>query len=250
VFYHSQALQSETATLDDVMFGFYKWLDDHVSEAVFLSLQYEGSTAVHASNDADVQMNLFDTLTSPAAKKYILQTKDELGTLGDARGKITLFRRFDIDQLPSYYEGALPGLHFSPSLWTDNDPDITLVYNTAKNLTAYIEDYYETDSPIGTDAAYNIGLKYNATTTHILKATTKYPDSLFWTWASSEYVINVPADTPRIMALGNGTELTPLGGVNQQLVPFLKNLKGKRVGIVMFDFFDTPSDLVQTLLDL
>jgi 1-phosphatidylinositol phosphodiesterase len=52
------------------------------------------------------------------------------------------------------------------------------------------------------------------------------------------------------MALGNGTELTPLGGVNQQLVTFLKLLKGKRAGIVMFDFFGTPFDLVQTFLDL
>jgi len=59
-----------------------------------------------------------------------------------------------------------------------------------------------------------------------------------------------PPETPRIMALGNGTELTPLGGVNQQLVPFLKGLEGKRVGIVMFDFFGTPGDLAQTLLNL
>ncbi|KAF4632753.1 hypothetical protein G7Y89_g5366 [Cudoniella acicularis] len=228
IFYHSQALLSETGTLADLMFGFYKWLDDHPSEALFLSFQYEGSTAVYAANNADVQLNLFNILTSPAAQNYILQTKDELGTLGQARGKITLFRRFDMDQLPSSYEDALPGLHFSPSLWTDNDPNIVLTYNTQKNLTAYIEDYYETDSPTGTTASYNIGLKYNATSSHILKATTQYPDSLFWTWASSEFVSNVPADTPRIMATGNGTVLTPEGGVNQQLVPFLESLKGKR----------------------
>jgi 1-phosphatidylinositol phosphodiesterase len=52
------------------------------------------------------------------------------------------------------------------------------------------------------------------------------------------------------MALGNGTELTPLGGVNQQLVTFLKQQKGKRLGILMFDFFDTPSNLVETFLGL
>jgi 1-phosphatidylinositol phosphodiesterase len=38
--------------------------------------------------------------------------------------------------------------------------------------------------------------------------------------------------------------------VNQRLVPFLQGMKGKRVGIVMFDFYQTPSELVQTLLDL
>jgi 1-phosphatidylinositol phosphodiesterase len=250
VFYHDQALQSETSTLDDLLFGFYAWLDDHPSEALFLSMQYEGSTAVHASNDADVQMLLFNILTSTAANQYFVQTKDLLGTLGEARGKITLFRRFDMDQLPASYEVALPGLHFSPSLWTDNDPDITLVYNTAQNLTAYIEDFYETDAPIGTNASLNIQWKYNATTAHLIKATTSHPDSLFWTWASSEWTGNVPPDFPRIMALGNGTELTPEGGVNQKLVPFLERLKGKRMGIVMFDFFGTPGDLIETFLGI
>jgi len=37
VFYHSAALQSETATVEDALFGFYRWLDDHPSEAIFFS---------------------------------------------------------------------------------------------------------------------------------------------------------------------------------------------------------------------
>jgi 1-phosphatidylinositol phosphodiesterase len=252
VFYHSQALLSESATLDDVLFGFYAWLSDHASEAVFLSLMYEGSTKEYASNDAAAQMAIFESLTSPAAQHYILQTKDRLGTLGEARGKITLLRRFDLNLLPASYAQALPGLHFSPANWTDNDPDITLVYNSAENLTAYIEDFYEMDSPFGSSAALNIQWKYNATTAHLLKATEpQYRDSLFWSFASSEYDLNFPPDTPRIQALGNGTKLTPLGGVNQRLVQFFRGLgKGKRVGIVMFDFYDQPGDLVQTLLDL
>ena len=40
------------------------------------------------------------------------------------------------------------------------------------------------------------------------------------------------------------------GGVNQQLVPYFKNMTGKRLGIIMFDFYDQPADLVQTFLDL
>jgi 1-phosphatidylinositol phosphodiesterase len=214
-----------------------------------LSFQYEGSTTLYGTNDAAVQLELFRILTSPAAKKYFLQTHDSFGTLGQARGKITLLKRFDLDQLPSSYGAALPGIHFSPALWTDDDPDITLVYNTATNATAYIEDFYETDSALGTSAAYNIALKYNATTAHLEKAATMYPDSLFWSFASSEYDVNVPVDTPRIMALGNGTA-TPLGGVNQQLVPFFQGMKGKRLGIVMFDFFDSPANLVESFLEI
>lgn len=159
-------------------------------------------------------------------------------------------RRFDLDQLPGKYTDALPGLHFSPNLWTDNAPNIELVYNKKKNLTAYIEDYYEPQTPTGSTASENIQWKYNATVANIRKAVQHYPDSLFWTWASSENTGNVPPDWPRIMAVGNGTQYTPDGGVNQQLIPFLKELKGKRLGIVMFDFFNQPSDLIDTFLAL
>jgi 1-phosphatidylinositol phosphodiesterase len=249
VFWHSEALMSETATVEDVLFGFYRWLDEQPSETLMLSFQYEGGTTINAKNDAATQMELFRTLTTPAAKKYFLQTKDRFGTLGEARGKITLLKRFDLDQLPASYGDALPGIHFSPALWTDNGVDIALSYNSAKHLTAYIEDYYQPNAPIGMGAAYNIELKLNATTQHLVKASEMYPDSLFWSFASSNHDVDSPPETPRIMALGNGAELTPKGGVNQQLVPFLKGMKGKRVGIVMFDFFDTPGDLVQALLD-
>ena len=114
-----------------------------------------------------------------------------------------------------------------------------------------MEDFYNILSPNGSSAALNIQWKYNATTAHLIKATLpQYKDSLFRSFASSEYDTDIPVSTPKIMALGNGTDYTPLGGVNQRLIPFLKNMTGKRVGIVMFDFFDQPAELVQTLLDL
>jgi len=250
VFWHSQALQSQTATMDDLLYGFAKWLDDHPSEAVFLSFQWEGSTTPYASYDADAQMALYKSLMTPVAKQYILQTRGELGTLGQARGKITLLRRFDLSELPASYENSMPGLHFSPNDWTDNDPDITLIYNATTNATAYIEDYYEIGAPSGSNASVNIQWKYNATAAHLAKAANFYPDSLFWTFASSEHVLNLPADTPQIMAIGNGTAYTPQGGVNHLLVPFLQEQKGKRVGIVMFDFFEEPTDLIGLLLSL
>jgi 1-phosphatidylinositol phosphodiesterase len=49
------------------------------------------------------------------------------------------------------------------------------------------------------------------------------------------------------MALRNGSVTR---GINQRLVSFLKKQKGKRVGIVMFDCFDEPSELMDTFLSL
>ncbi|KAK3114212.1 hypothetical protein LTR53_007679 [Teratosphaeriaceae sp. CCFEE 6253] len=159
VFWHGPGLVSETATVDDVLYGFYQWLDDHPSETLLLSFQYEGSTTPYASNDAGVQLQLFDALTSPAARHYFLQTAGSIGTLGQARGKITLLKRFDQDMLPAYYTDALPGVHFSPADWTDNSPNITLVYNISTGATAYIEDYYQPLTPANSTAEENIQWK-------------------------------------------------------------------------------------------
>ncbi|TGO43979.1 hypothetical protein BOTNAR_1036g00010 [Botryotinia narcissicola] len=250
VFWHSQALLSQTATLDDVIFGYFHWLDNYPSEVVLLSLQYEGSTTEYGRNDEEAQLKLFNVLTSPAAAKYFLQTRNELGALGDARGKIILLRRFDLDQLSDAYENALPGLHFSPALWTDNSPDIEINYNTAKNYTAYIEDNYEPQTPAQSNATVNIQSKYDVTMIHLLKAADESlaPDSLWWTWASGGKISD--GVFPETLAIGNGTEYTPAGGVNQNLLTFLKGMHGKRVGIIMFDFFETPGNLVETLLSL
>lgn len=253
VWWHSQALVSETATMEDTLFGFYAWLDDHPTEALFLSFQYEGSTTPYASFNQAVQQALFDTLSSPSANKYFLQTRGALGTLGEARGKITMLQRFDLTDLVPSAQASLGGLHLSPNNWTDNSPNITLVYNTTTNATAYIEDLYDIGAgglPQGSSAAESIQWKYNATTAHLNMAATSHPDSLFISFASSEYDLNIPAETPIIQALGNGSDSTPLGGVNDRLVPFLQQYKGKRLGMVMFDFFEQPSDLVPTLLSL
>ncbi|KAI0184655.1 PLC-like phosphodiesterase, partial [Xylaria flabelliformis] len=166
-FWHGPAYLSDVATLEDVLFGFYGWLDTHPSEMVLLSLQYESGTRVNATSDAGVQRKLYDTLTSSLAKRYVHQARGVLGTLGDVRGKIVLFRRFDLDKLPGEYEEAMPGLHMSPAKWIDNSRSgFELVYNsTIGNGSAYVEDYYHPD---GFDTIpSNIDAKFAAVSTHL-----------------------------------------------------------------------------------
>ncbi|OCK73513.1 hypothetical protein K432DRAFT_387357 [Lepidopterella palustris CBS 459.81] len=249
VFWHSEALQSETATVPDVLFAFYKWLDDHPTETLLLSFMYESSTTAWAHNNAAVQAQLFAALTSDAAKRYIDQTHNALPTLGAARGKIILLRRFVLDQLNSTYEAALPGLSFPPSAWLDDNRDFSITYNPSHNLSAYIEDYYEPDDvPAGLGAATNIAAKLNATAAHLQKAASGVaPDGLFITFSSAERDADEPAVYPKIMALGNGTDVP---GVNQQLVPVIQGLKGKRLGVVVLDFFEMPGTLVPAILGI
>jgi 1-phosphatidylinositol phosphodiesterase len=63
----------------------------------------------------------------------------QLGTLGEARGMLTLLQRFDYTLLPPQ-DGKSIGIHLSGSQWIDNYyPSFQLKYNTALNQSAFIE---------------------------------------------------------------------------------------------------------------
>jgi len=244
-FHHSQALLSPTTTVEDVWFGFYSWLDEHPTEAVLISLNYESGTGT--PRDLKLEQHIYDIMTSSLASRYWVQTTGSLGTLGEARGKLTFLQRYDYDFLPAT-ENKRFGIHLPPSAWTDNSPVIEIVYNTTTNQIAFIEDYYEIDGlPNGSGPAENIQWKFNATTAHIENATMFNPDQLYISFASSEHDDDTPPETPRIMALGNGTDIP---GVNQKLLPWLQERKGKRFGIIMLDFFDVVPGLVEAVIGL
>ncbi|KAI3337618.1 PLC-like phosphodiesterase [Xylariaceae sp. AK1471] len=246
VFWHGPALLSARATVEDVLFGFYGWLDTHPSETVILSLKYEDSTKANATSDAKVQGSLFDVLMSGTAKRYIHQGRGAVGTLGEVRGKIILFRRFDLSSLPPEFEEAIPGLHMSPVDWPDNSRDFALVYNQTTGATAYIEDYYYPSDY--TTVEDNIAAKFDAVSAHLEKAAAGDYDSLFVTFTSGTHVDVLPPVYPEVMALGSGAmdNTTAGGGVNYRLVKLLDELKGKRLGIVIMDFFEEPKGLVDS----
>ncbi|KAI2466031.1 PLC-like phosphodiesterase [Annulohypoxylon bovei var. microspora] len=255
VFWHSAALMSARAGVADVMFAVWEWLARHEGEVVLVSLQYESGTVAGASFDAAVQGMLRDVLAGPAAERFVWQGRGFVPTLGEARGKVVLVKRFDMDGDSDADDGkgVLPGLHMGPAKWTDNDPaGFALVYNETTNATAYIEDYYEPDV-LGENSTVvsNIDAKMAAVKTNLVKAAAgvgEEGDSLFITFTSAEHDSNTPPVVPETMALGNGTDVTPEGGVNHQLIDVLKGMKGKRLGIVVLDFFDEPEDLVGLVL--
>jgi 1-phosphatidylinositol phosphodiesterase len=255
VFWHGVGLQSQTATLDDLLFAFYDWLENHPSETLFLSFQFEGNSIPNSANDVSVQTLLHTALTSPAARHYFLQSNTISNTtLGSARGKITLLRRFDLDLLPASQTADLPGLHFSPNAWTVNGANITLS-PASDSSVAHIQDYYSPQTPTGASISTNIASKLNATLSFFAFAaslSTPEEDSLFWSFCSSTKTGDKPPSTPRMQALGNGTELTPNGGVNNHLEEVFTrgDFKDKRLGIVMFDFYEQPEGLMEAFLGL
>ncbi|KAK3692219.1 PLC-like phosphodiesterase, partial [Podospora appendiculata] len=242
VFFHREALLSAQANVEGVLFAFYAWLAAHPSEVVLLSFQYEGAKGRASPDDAPVAHALLvAALTGPAARMFIHQGRDVLPLLGDARGRVVLVRRFEGDG-----EGELqvPGIQLPPSRWPDNGRSFAIVYNEPRNLSAYVEDYYEpNDLPasLAQNVTANIEAKMQAVEAHLHMAAAADGDagggngeSLFITFASAEHTSNELPLTPEIMALGNGSEITPGGGVNVRLAEVLRGegLRGRRVGIV------------------
>ncbi|KAI1457610.1 PLC-like phosphodiesterase [Annulohypoxylon moriforme] len=253
VFWHSAALVSARAGVGDVLFGVWDWLSRHGSETVLLSFQHESGTTANSSFDAEVQRMMREALTGEVAERFVWQGRGYVPTLGETRGKVVLVKRFDMDgddDDAASGPGKLPGLHMSLNKWLDNSQTpFALVYNETTNATAYIEDYYEPDV-LGENSTVvsNIDAKLVAVKANLQKAAAADKDSLFITFASAEHDSNTPPVVPETMALGNGTEVTPNGGVNHQLVDVLKSLMGKRLGVVVLDFFDEPENLVDLVL--
>ncbi|TFK99114.1 PLC-like phosphodiesterase [Pterulicium gracile] len=243
-FFHGPALLAPTTRVEDVLYGFYRWLDLHPSEALLISIKYEdGPGRVY---DAEFQQKLYNVLDSDVAKRYWVQTNGVLGALGEARGKLTLLQRSPWSLLPNIPSNSNRfGIHLREDLWIVNGANITLPYNPADGQIAYIEDYYDPAEAASTGDS--IDLKYQATVAHLERAATLEPDQLFITFASARLLTLSPAVTPKIMAVGDGSSLP---GVNDQLRDWLRTHKGRRRGIVLLDFFDSTPSLLEEILDL
>ncbi|PPQ74667.1 hypothetical protein CVT24_003824 [Panaeolus cyanescens] len=244
-FYHSLALLSPTTRMEDVFFALYDWLNKHPTEAVLVSMNYEGGGG--RPEDAALYEKLYNILNTPLAKQYWVQTNGTLGTLGEARGKLTLLQRWSYRLLPSDMTARI-GIPLDPDHWTVNGKATELVYNVAKNQIAYIEDFYAINTvALGSGQNAYIDAKFEATTAHLTNATRKdlHPDQLYISFASAAFIDDTPPMTPHIFAVGNGTDVL---GMNQRLIPWLKARKGQRFGIIMLDFYDAVPGLVEAVI--
>ncbi|KAF9562045.1 PLC-like phosphodiesterase [Agrocybe pediades] len=243
-FYHSKALLSPTTRMEDVFFGLYHWLDDHPTETILVSLNYEPGTGT--SDDAKLQEKLYHILTSKLAKKYWSQTRGKLGILGENRGRLILLQRFNFNLLPAHLSERI-GIHLDPEHWTVNGKATELTYNAVEGHVAYIQDYYRIDPSPDSNPASCIKDKLQVIKIHLERAIhpSLHPDQLFISFASASFRIEEPDLTPEVYAAGNDDDLK---GINIQLLPWLKNHGGKRFGIILLDFYEAVPELVGAII--
>ncbi|RXW11898.1 hypothetical protein EST38_g13957, partial [Candolleomyces aberdarensis] len=263
-FYHSRALLAPTTTLTDVLFGFYYWLERHPTETVLLSFNHEGNTGT--VEDEKLQRMILDIFSAPSSsddslasqikRRFWVQERGELGTLGESRGKAILLQRFSYSRLSSPPDPSqLIGLDLGADRWTDNGDNIALVYNRDTNATAFIEDRYSITLDPSTTSSVDayITSKFNYTTAHLERATQQgdSADQLFISFASAA-VLPDPSGQftmfPVTYALGEDG----VRGINERLLEWFEARRGQgsRFGAIMLDFYDAVPGLIEAFLDV
>jgi len=232
--------------MEDVFFGLYYWLERHSTETVLVSMNYEPGTGT--PNDASLQERIYGILTSELAKEYWMQTNGKLGTLGEARGKLTLIQRFDFDLLPSQLTQRIE-IHLGPTQWTVNGKAIEHVYNAEDGQIAYIQDHYKIHPSSDSNPESCIEDKFRVTKAHLENAMNPelHPDQLYISFASAAFRLEEPSLTPEVYAIGDGKRIA---GVNQRLFTWLIEHRGKRLGIVLLDFYDAIPGLMEAIIGL
>ncbi|OCF54396.1 hypothetical protein L486_07944 [Kwoniella mangroviensis CBS 10435] len=237
VFFHSEALLDINARFEDVIQGFYRFLEENPTESLLISVKDENATW---GTTQALQQSLYTTLTSSVAQSYLNPSTSISSTaLSAVRGKMTILRRFALDQLSSSQQTL--GIDLTNG-WSDNNADFSLT--TSSGDKVFIEDLYEPKADkIGLTP--NVNLKLNATTTHVSASSSKSKgDGLYISFASSEQAYQLLF--PQVMAQGL---IVP--GVNQGLKKWLTTGQGKglkKKGIIFTDFASETSGLVEAII--
>ncbi|KAJ7265254.1 PLC-like phosphodiesterase [Mycena rebaudengoi] len=245
-FFHGPAMLASTTTVQDVLCGLYNWLFAHPTETVFISIYQQLQNSV---NDRKFEEIIFGTLNNGLGKRLRLQCAGELGTLGAARGKLMLLQRF------SYQFRSPPsnpfGVHLDPEQWTPNGADVKLIFNTEPRRLVYIQDTYPL-VPRNSGADANIASKFQVVTEHLAKAMDAdlsaevAAEALYLSFASAHAKGDDVPVNPDMVALGDASTR----GMNERLLPWLRQDKGKRFGLILLDFYHSPPGLVQAIIGL
>jgi len=232
--YHGDALLSDTAQITDVLYGLYYFLDAHPGETTIASIKVDSGE----ESDPTLQQVLYDQFTTAPTSDYWVQG-ETLVTLGEARHKVILFRRYDL--IPTLSPIGIPVAQG----WTDNNGDFVI---SAGDPSVFVEDLYQIDSgsqPISAD----VQIKFDAFTTHVDNANaSSNKTQLFVSFASGSGTGGGSILYPQDMAEGNTTG--GITGVNALALPWLQQRKGNRFGVVLFDFFDSEAGLIEAVLGI
>jgi 1-phosphatidylinositol phosphodiesterase len=194
--YHGSIDQSQT--FDDVLAAMYAFLDAHPHETLIVSVKEE----LAAQGGTLTFEQLFDQYAARDPARWHLD--DSIPTLGAARGKLVLLRRFDAT--------ASLGIAAAPAVWTDN-----ATFDIAGPPVLHVEDNY-----IVTDDA----LKWSAITSLFGEATSlNDPAALYLAYTSGYQMISGLPNIPSVSDT-----------IDAMLDTYFASAPVARYGVVVMDF--------------
>jgi len=239
--YHADALLSSTVELEDVLWGFYHWLDAHPTETLLVSLKVD-----HGTDSLPVQEAAHALITTSPVSDYWVQSTSLPSSLGAVRHKIVLFARFGFDTTDN--PDLTPvGLNVATG-WADNTADFSITYSPGE--LAYIEDLYQLNGDADQiSTTTKVEEKFDALTTHIINGQTAANVSQVFISFASGFGFGVgDVLTPKTLAVGNATG--HIIGINEKMDTWLAGRSGQRIGIVLYDFFESQPDLIRKTIGL
>jgi len=220
-------------TLELVLDTMYLWLLAHSSEALIVQIKQDRKaerSTVHFSH-------AIAQLLDPKSERW--RTANTTPTLGELRGKIQLFRRFEGPSLHAY------GIDVTQ--WQDNPIRPFTIY--AKEMRITIQDHYSFPDP---EPLPDLIVKKGGDVSELLnQAATNQEAGHWYINFTSAFEFNVYYQIPpREIAVGGWWVFKWEDGINLRLRAFLRDHKGKRrFGIVAMDFPESgPNDLITALI--
>ncbi|POV96726.1 hypothetical protein PSHT_14992 [Puccinia striiformis] len=239
-FYHASALLSTIATLPDALLGFYRWLDEHPSETILISIKVDNATFGNPPSKGQPSSKRLQIML------YDLLTKTEMARMETAE---------DITHLESPY----PLKNLTITILT------SITYNQELNSRVYIEDFYNL-IPNPTSVHHKLKIKFEAVRNHLDMASSvdnlDTVDQLFITFASGGALRNIPPVTPKLLAIGSGKGRSLRTSINGRIQSLIteqysqkdigqadEDVQSKRLGILIFDWYHQLPDLIQLVIN-
>lgn len=220
--------------LDEVLDTMYKWLASHPTEGIIVQVKRdrkEENATMHFSQAF---------VKTVAARSERWRTANTTPTMGELRGKIQLFRRFEGPSLYAY------GLDVTR--WQDNPSKPFTIY-TWHGVQITVQDHYSFPDPEPLPSL--IRMKGGDVAELLDRAVADTCDDHWYINFTSGFEFNLYYQiTPRQVAVGGWHAFRWETGMNIRLREYLERHPGKRrYGVVAMDFPEIgTSDLVMTVI--
>lgn len=219
--------------LDQLLDFVYEWLAAHMSEGLIVQIKQDRKAEASSVHFAQA------IIESISLKSEFWRTANTAPTMGELRGKIQLFRRFDARDIIAY--------GIDVTRWQDN-PTSPFTIETQHNVQITIQDHYDFTEPVPLPSLI---VKKGSDVSSMLDRASSSTDPKHWfinfTSASEfNWWHQIP---PREVAVGGWVGFKWEEGINPRFRAYLATHKGRhRYGIVPMDFPHVGSDDLVTAL--